>query len=451
MFLVATVTRWAGFAAMATLVGGLVLETVILPREAPALDAARRGLRRLAVVCIIVLGVTTAAELVARAQTMADGNLAAAIPAIPTVLARTHFGTIWVTRLVALALSLLISLVPARAARVALLILALAVTVTTSLTGHAADWGDVTISAAIDWVHVLSVSVWTGGLLCLTACVFKGARDWPVPVFTVVARRFSRLAGFCLLAAVSSGSYNVWSQLREVSTLWTTFYGRVLAVKLLLFLGLVWLGAVSRYTIVARLGAAHVAGTGERLFRLGRLAFRGRARVPRQALPSRLRAYVGREAVMVLLVFGCTAVLVDSTPARHAGHSSHQIIVEPGPFRVTMDELHESGGVPPGWMLVPPSGDAAHGREVFIRLGCFTCHQVKGEKLPASSGLGPDLTGVGHHHPAGYLLESILNPDAVIVEGRGYAGPEGRSIMPDFRGQLSVNDLVDLVSYLKTL
>ena len=67
------------------------------------------------------------------------------------------------------------------------------------------------------------------------------------------------------------------------------------------------------------------------------------------------------------------------------------------------------------------------------------------------SGRGPDLSGAGHHHPPGYLLESILNPDAVIVEGPGYTGPDGRSIMPYYRGLLSVADLDDLVAYLETL
>jgi hypothetical protein len=61
------------------------------------------------------------------------------------------------------------------------------------------------------------------------------------------------------------------------------------------------------------------------------------------------------------------------------------------------------------------------------------------------------LIGVGEHHPAGYLLESIVNPNAVIVEGPGYTAPDGNSIMPDYRGRLSVNDLIDLVTYLKTL
>jgi cytochrome c2 len=116
-----------------------------------------------------------------------------------------------------------------------------------------------------------------------------------------------------------------------------------------------------------------------------------------------------------------------------------------------MEELHQQGGVPKGWRFVPPPGDAARGREVFVRLGCFACHEVSGEKVPASSGVGPELSDVGRHHPAGYILESILNPNAVVVKGAGYTGADGRSIMPDYRGQLSVSELIDLVAYLKSL
>ena len=58
---------------------------------------------------------------------------------------------------------------------------------------------------------------------------------------------------------------------------------------------------------------------------------------------------------------------------------------------------------------------------------------------------------MGEHHPAGYLAESILNPNAVIVKGPGYIGPDGRSTMPDYRDALSVADLIDLVAYLRSL
>src|SRR6266545_8303539 len=164
-FLVATAIRWAGLAALATLVGSLVVDVLVLPRAVPELGGARGRLARIGVVGLVVLVGTTAGELVTRAQTMAGGDLAAAIPAIPVVLTRTHFGAIWIGRFVALVLALLSFRVSSRAGRVPPLLLALAVTLTTSLTGHAADWGDFSPSAAIDWVHVMSVSAWTGGLI----------------------------------------------------------------------------------------------------------------------------------------------------------------------------------------------------------------------------------------------------------------------------------------------
>jgi hypothetical protein len=157
-----------------------------------------------------------------------------------------------------------------------------------------------------------------------------------------------------------------------------------------------------------------------------------------------------REATLALAIFWCTAMLVESTPARHAGHAAHAAASE-GPRRVTMAELHASGGIPPGWLFSPPLGDALRGREVFARLGCAACHRVGGGSPAASSGVGPDLTDAGEHHPAGYLLESVINPNAVIVEGPGYTGADGRSIMPSYADRLTVQELLDLVAYLRTL
>ncbi len=81
-FLLATVIRWAGLAALATLVGSLVVDVLVLPREPSEVGAVRGRLRRVGVICLIVLAGTTAGELVTRAQTMAGGDLAAALPAM---------------------------------------------------------------------------------------------------------------------------------------------------------------------------------------------------------------------------------------------------------------------------------------------------------------------------------------------------------------------------------
>src|SRR5262249_40289113 len=97
--------------------------------------------------------------------------------------------------------------------------------------------------------------------------------------------------------------------------------------------------------------------------------------------------------------------------------------------RVSMAALHATGGVPPGWTFTPPPGDPIAGRTVFVEFGCPTCHTVGGEAATAS---GPELTGMGSHHPPEYFAEAILNPDAVIVDGPGYIGPDGRSTMPSY-------------------
>jgi mono/diheme cytochrome c family protein len=162
---------------------------------------------------------------------------------------------------------------------------------------------------------------------------------------------------------------------------------------------------------------------------------------------------VAREALLAAVVIACAAVLGESTPARHARHARHRVEtdVRPAPFRVTMEELHRSGGVPEGWTFVPPPGDVHRGRQLFVKLQCHTCHTVRGEESGPSSVPGPDLTGAGTHHPAAYLLESIINPNAVVVQGPGYTTSEGLSLMPGYGERLTVHELLDLVAYLQSL
>lgn len=86
---------------------------------------------------------------------------------------------------------------------------------------------------------------------------------------------------------------------------------------------------------------------------------------------------------------------------------------------------------------------------------CFTCHAVRGEDLPRAvrtrESAGPDLTGMGAHHPPEYFAESILNPNRVIVLGPGCTGPDGLSIMPSYADSMTLRQLVDIVAYLRSL
>jgi putative copper resistance protein D len=417
--LLATGGRWLGLLALAVLVGGLVLDCVVLPRRAGELVAARRRLQRWISLAIVLLLVTSVIDLLARARVMSGGDLFQVAAALPLVLARTHFGTVWIARAIILVALLALCASRSAAARIVGLALALGVALTGTLTGHAADWGDRSLTVLVDWLHAVAATAWAGGLFGLALALS------PSSELDTIARRFSRLAGYCLLVVVTSGIYNAWVQVPTFASLWTTTYGVALLFKVLLALVLAFLGAVNRYLVLPGLGTSP-----------------GRTRLSR---------LVGREALVAVVVFGCTAVLAESTPKSHEAQMSQVADQEGGPAHITMQDLHASGGVPKGWMFTPPSGDAAKGREVFARLECYTCHAVAGEKFPRPSKVGPALSDVGRHHPAGYLLESVINPNAVIVEAPGYTGLDGRSIMPDYRDRLSTRELIDLIAYLKSL
>jgi hypothetical protein len=121
--------------------------------------------------------------------------------------------------------------------------------------------------------------------------------------------------------------------------------------------------------------------------------------------------------------------------------------------RMTMEALHQAGGIPPGWHFTIPAGNVDAGRRAFAELGCPSCHRVAGESFAggaSQTGIGPDLTGMGSHHPAEYFAESILNPDAVLVEGPGYVDADGRSVMPSYP-DVTLAQLGDLVAYLRSL
>lgn len=143
--------------------------------------------------------------------------------------------------------------------------------------------------------------------------------------------------------------------------------------------------------------------------------------------------------------------------AHQGGHGqpAPQKEASPAPIRTTMEALHQSGGIPPGWKFLLRSGNPEAGRKVFVDLGCYSCHEVKGEQFPIKPGekrdVGPELTGAGAAHPAEYFAEAIVNPNRVILIGPGYTGPDGLSKMPSYNDDLTVTQLVDLVAYLKSL
>ena len=86
---------------------------------------------------------------------------------------------------------------------------------------------------------------------------------------------------------------------------------------------------------------------------------------------------------------------------------------------------------------------------IAAQVGCAACHSLsEGEVTvgPALAGVGPSLTGIGTRGDADYIRESILEPNAVLVQGFH------ADVMPNvWYGGLAEAQIDQLVDYLLTL
>jgi len=99
----------------------------------------------------------------------------------------------------------------------------------------------------------------------------------------------------------------------------------------------------------------------------------------------------------------------------------------------------------PATAAAAPSG--ASGQELVQQWGCIACHKFDGpEKL-----VGPSLWDIGARKDANYIRESILQPDAVVVEGFPAGLMKGTLDGSGFYQKAPLQDFNAIVDYLTSL
>ena len=98
------------------------------------------------------------------------------------------------------------------------------------------------------------------------------------------------------------------------------------------------------------------------------------------------------------------------------------------------------------------SGDADKGEQLVTDNGCLACHSIDGSQI-----IGPSWKGIyGSREKLNdgstvmvdgyYLAESILNPNAKIVEGFS-----PNTMIQTFGEIFTAQDIADIVAYIKTI
>jgi len=121
----------------------------------------------------------------------------------------------------------------------------IAAAMTATLVSHATALGNLK-SMALDFVHVLSVSVWTGGVVALLWCVLLPRRDRTAEdarTLGAAVWRFSVTALIATALLITAGALQAFDRLVLINDLYETPYGIALAVKIVLVVVALTIGA----------------------------------------------------------------------------------------------------------------------------------------------------------------------------------------------------------------
>ena len=277
--------RWAWYWGLTLLVGAAATGLLVFGGRLPG---------RPALILALALAASAAGLVAMTAAARAD----AGVPLADMLASATGRWLLWRAALLAAAVAATWRLLTRPAGRVPLLALGLAGgggMLVHALAGHAAGPSSLrALNLAAQWVHLLAVGVWIGGLAWLLAGLREQAAGGSA---RAVALRFSKLAGIGLAVVVATGVARTVDELGGWARLADSGFGRALDLKLVLFAGLVTLGAFNRYRLVPLFQAG------------GRDALAG----------TRLRRSVGGELGLAAGVLAAAALLSQLAPGAPAG------------------------------------------------------------------------------------------------------------------------------------
>lgn len=329
--------RWIGYMAIALAIGAIIWMLFVLGRGegmSPASErAVARRFRRL------LLPVAAAGLLATLLAIVFQGAVGAGTTfwqafgsGIPGEVIDTRYGSMMLVR--AGAWAVLIGLIAFGAARFRKLgpvsaiglIACIVLAVSPALAGHASTRDPAWLLIPSDVTHVAAMAVWTGGLAAMLLLLPAATRQLEDPsrrteLLTATTVRFSTIALFAVILIAISGTIQSILEVGTFGDLFSTQFGRAVAIKIVLFAILIGLGWANRRRVVPALvrrldTARPPGGPGRRLRQLLRI-----------------------EMVLVVAVLGVTAALVSYPPpdSIQPGPASGSVKVEGQLVEYTVD------------------------------------------------------------------------------------------------------------------
>lgn len=257
--------RWVQYAASFVLAGGALFALYALPARGPSSAAALAWPRRVLAGSAAVLFLATVLGLLTQTAVVAGAPSAALDPtALASVLTDMAMGPSSVARglCAALALGLLVIMRPAAPAWVATAGLGGVATASLAWMGHGAatEGAGSRVHLAADIAHLAAAAVWIGAIVFFLILAQRADRTDKdrLSAFHAALAGFSGVGSALVAVLVATGLINsgFLVGMAGLPGLFTTLYGRLLLLKLLVFGAMLALAAANRFRLTPALRGA---------------------------------------------------------------------------------------------------------------------------------------------------------------------------------------------------
>jgi copper transport protein len=330
------IARWAMFLAVMTAIGLFVMRMVIARPLVRRVDETNLRALSLAFVVASILGLIAIPVYLEESTAVDSLRSFFAVGALVPLWRTTAFGRGYVDMELCLALFCVAAWIalwvdrPEQPRRSVASLLAVtgalgaaaAVLVFPGAAGHAAQTAPRGLSVLLDWLHLVTGSLWVGGLIGLLVVWRSLPLARRVAGLIVCVPRFSNVAFVSVVLLLGTGIGATVLHLPVLSALWQTSYGKVILIKIGILGSTMPLAAVNLLRNKPGLVAAGTNPTlGERPARL-------------------LRGLVSGEVTLVAGAVFAAALLSSLAPPPPAFAEQQSAIARVGPGRVAATVKH---------------------------------------------------------------------------------------------------------------
>jgi copper resistance protein D len=214
--------------------------------------------RRVLLIASVIALISATTLLLCQAAEMAGSPSAATdYAAVSAVLLETRFGRVWRWHLV-LAAILVLACLGRQPRRPVILILSLGFLASLAWIGHATmDEGAARFAHELNQTgHLVAAGLWLGGLVPL-AWIMRQTRRQPgnfaISLARDALRNFSHMGYVAVALIALTGAINTSLLVGSLDAMFDTPYGRLLAIKILLFLAMVVVALINRFRLAPRI------------------------------------------------------------------------------------------------------------------------------------------------------------------------------------------------------